>query len=304
MQTALVTGATGFLGSALVDALLRRGKRVVCIGRRNRGFLSDEAIHHRQCKFVTLDLRGNIDGALSAYTIDAIFHLAAKQPGRGLDFDDFYSGNVETTRNVIKYAEQSGVSQLVYVSTLSVFGKDPHVAILTEENIPIPTDHYGLTKYMAERLIEIELFQSRVQATVVRFPSLYGRNCRRGVIYTYYQLAKKGEPVEIYHRGQRYRNALYVDDAAQLLTLVSDKREHLGQFEIFSAGSQNSLRMADIAKYIKDFTGSSSRIIPVDKSSSTDWDVYIDITKAKRMLGFEPMTIEEGLKKYVEVMAR
>lgn len=302
MKTALVTGATGFLGSALAETLLEQDYKVIGIGRKEKGFLSDTTIKNDHFTLINCDLNANIKDALSAYAVDTVFHLAAKQPVAETNYEDFYTGNVTATRNVLNYAKQVGVSQFVYSSTLSIFDKDSSAKHLNEEGIPAPPNYYGLTKYFAERLIEIELTNTGVQATVIRFPSLYGRNHLGGIIYTYYQLARAGKPIEVYGDGNIMRNALYVNEAVNALCKIIHKRETLAHFELFLAGSANSLSMMRIAECIRDYTGSSSKIVPVGIPSSPPWDIYIDIAKAKTVLGFQSMTLEEGLKKYVEEM--
>ncbi|MBI2552445.1 NAD(P)-dependent oxidoreductase [Candidatus Uhrbacteria bacterium] len=300
MQTYLVTGATGFLGSALTGALLDRGKRVIGIGRRDQGFLSARAVKDPQFILRKLDLTQDVTAALSEYKIETIFHLAAQQPSSpALSFDDFYKGNVSTTRNVITLAKQSA-SQLIYVSTIAVCGVFDKE--LSEDVPAVPSNYYGLTKYIAERLIEIELQRTNVQATVVRFPSLFGRNHLGGMIYTYYQLAKEAKPIEVYGRGETLRNALYVDDAIDALCRVAEKKEILTPFEIFLVGSANSLPMARIAEYVRDYLHSSSKVVLIDKPSSPPWDVNMNIGKIKQRLGFSPMTLEDGIKKYIESM--
>lgn len=296
----MVTGVTGFLGSALVEALLDRGGRVIGIGRRDKGFLSDRIVRDQQFILCKLDLTQDITTTLSEYTIDTIFHLAAQQPSSpNLSFDDFYKGNVVTTRNVITLAKQS-VRQFIYVSTVAVWGATDKE--LREDVSPTPSNYYGLTKYIAERLIEIELHQTNVQATVVRFPSLYGRNHLGGVIYTYYQLAKEGKSIEVYGRGATVRNALYVDNAVDALCRVAGKRENLAPFEIFLTGSANALPMVKIAEYIRDCLHSSSKIVLIDKPLPSPQDMHVNIEKAKHLLGFNPMTLEDGIRRYVQNM--
>lgn len=304
MGTILVTGATGFLGSALVEALLGSGCRVLGIGRRSKGFLSDAVFNSTRFTLLNLDLTKDFAAALSNHNIEVVFHLAARQPGASIGFDDFYAGNVETTRQVIQYAKQAGVAQLVYISTVAVYGKDPRVSMITEEDIPTPMNHYGLTKYMAERLIEIELFQSSTQSTVVRFPSLYGRNHLGGMLYTYYQVAKENKPIEVYGKGEVLRNALYVEDAVDILIRAVERKADLASFEIFLAGSANSLSMGRIAECVRDYLRSSSDIIAIDKPPSPAWDMELDIGKARQRLGFNPMTLEEGIKRYSEDMCQ
>jgi len=302
METVLVTGATGFLGSALVEALFDQGKRVIGIGRRDQGFLSDRVVKDPQFILRRLDLTQDVEVALSEYKVDTIFHLAAQQPSSpNISFDDFYKGNVITTRNVIALAKQSA-SQLIYASTIAVWGALDKE--LCEDVPPTPNNYYSLTKYIAERLIEIELQRTNVQAIVVRFPSLYGRNHLGGMIYTYVQLARANTPIEVYGNGQTARNALYVGDAIKALCKVAENKDKLAQFEMFLAGSANSLPMAKIAQHVKDALGSSSPIVPIDKPSSPPWDVRINTEKAKNRLAFAPMRIEEGIRQYIKDILR
>ena len=98
----------------------------------------------------------------------------------------------------------------------------------------------------------------------------------------------------------RYRSLLYVQDAASLLLISAQKNANLSPFEIFNCGSSDSVKMIDIAKTITKLIGSSSTIIPVDKFSPTDWDVFIDISKIKKKLCFQPLSIEQGIKLYLK----
>jgi UDP-glucose 4-epimerase len=303
MNTFLVTGATGFLGSALTERLLNNGYKVIGTGRREKGFLSDEILGNENFTFLKADLSGDCSDSLRRFNVDGIFHLASQQPSfSNLAYGDFYKGNVETALSLINFTKVKKLKFIVYTSTGSIFGRQPNEKYINENSRPTPTTYYGLTKYIVERLLDIELKNTETKVVIIRYPSLFGKSYSGGVVYTYYKSAKKGQNIELYSKGQRYRNLLYVRDAVDILLKVIKNVDKLERFEVFTVGSRNSLRMKEIAQIIKKLLLSDSKIIPVDKRCPTDWDVFIDISKAQRTLNFNPMTIEEGLESYTEQM--
>ena len=295
----LVTGATGFLGSAVVERLLNEGYDVVGTGRKPKGFLSDVVLAHPNFSLIRLDLTD--DAALENLDpVDAVLHLASQLPSsKNVSFTDFLGANVQATYKLLRLAKQMNVQKFIYPSTGSIFSKKPGGDAITEESCPCPASYYGLTKYMSERLIEIELRDSNVKGVVVRYPSLYGKNHLGGIVYTFYTLAQKGLPIEVYSKGERYRNLLYVDDAVEILARLL-KSNQLDSFEIFCAGSPDSQTMLAIATLIRDLIGSKSQIIPVDKFPPNDWDVFIDISKLQNAIGFRPCSIKDGIKKFLK----
>lgn len=301
MKTFLVTGVTGFLGSALAERLLNEGYRVIGIARQERGLLSDAVVQSEYFTFIKADLSKELP-LQSDYYIDGMFHLAAQMPSVAHpSYKDFYDGNVETTLRLLEFARVCTPKFFVHSSTMSVFGAPPTARNLNETSIPTPTSYYGLTKYLAERLTEIMLRDTSTKAVVMRFPILFGKNYDSGMIYSYLQSAKEGKDIEVYGRGERYRSLLYVDDAVDALVRISGVADKLGQFEIVPLGSQ-SMTMRNIAERIKELTHSSSKIVLIDRVSPTDWDVFVDNARAQELLRFLSMTIDEGLKKYVEEM--
>jgi nucleoside-diphosphate-sugar epimerase len=87
-----------------------------------------------------------------------------------------------------------------------------------------------------------------------------------------------------------------------MLYLFYKNRKNLEQNEIFMIGSNDSLKLIEIARLISSLTKSSSAITPIDKFPPSDFDVIIDTTKAQKILGFQPLKIEDGLKKYIKDM--
>lgn len=299
MKTFLVTGATGFLGSALTEGLLNDGYRVIGIDQK-RGFLNDASLNNKHFTFLKTDINNNFSRLLRDFDIDGIFHLASRLPfSDGLTFQDFHRGNVETTLNIVNLAKTKDIKVIVYTSTNSIFGKRLKNKYINESSLPTPSSYYGLTKYMSERLLEVGLQRRDTKVVIIRPSSIYGKNDSNSIVNTYYQAAKSRSDIELYSKGERYRNLLYVGDAVNLLMNSARNIAKLDKFEIFEAGSKNSLKMMEIAKIIKRLLDSNSKIAPIDKRLSTNWDVFIDISKAQKILNFNPMTIEKGLESYV-----
>ena len=299
----LVTGATGFMGSTLVERLLFEGYDVVGTGRKPKGFLSDATLAHPKFSLARLDLTN--DAVLETLKpVDVIFHLASQLPtSKNVSFTDFLSANVQATYKLLRFAKQMNVQKFIYLSTGSIFSKKPEGDVVSEHSCPCPSNHYGVTKYMGERLVEIELRGSNVQGIVVRCPSIFGKNHHGGIVYTFYSLARQGLPVEVYSKGERYRNLLYIDDAVEVLArLLRVNQSDSFDFEIFCAGSQDSQTMLAIATMVRDVLRSKSEIIPVDKFPPSDWDVFIDTSKLKNVTGFTPLSIESGIKQYLNEM--
>ncbi len=304
MQTILVTGAGGFVGSNLCRELLRKGGfKVIALVRSNKGLLDDEIIVHKDLILENADIAMTLPERFNDYSIDSIVHLASQQPNRpDLKYEDYHRGNVLTSMSVADLACRKNVKKVVYVSTTSIFSGRNAGSCLTESSAPRPSSYYGITKYVAERLFDVELSRTETRTVILRCPSLIGKQSGGGLVHTYYELAKKNEEIEIYSRGERLRNLLHVNDLVKAIAISLDDYKNLGKYETFMVGSRDSIRMLSIANVIKSELGSSSVIRPVDKKLPVDLDVVLDISKATKLLGFTPMTVEEGLKFYIGEM--
>ena len=292
-QKILVTGAGGFVGRSLVRRLLSDGCSVVANVRSEKpaSFFAEDTSN---LTVIQADLVEGV-APFSDIELDAIIHLAAQQPlGSHLTYEDYYAGNVLTTRSVIELAKQKQVKFVGYASSTNILGAG--ASVIDENAAVIPVNHYGLTKYAAERLLDIELGGSDIKTAVMRYSTVIGPEAQAGLIHTYCELARNNENIDVFNNGERKRSLLHVDDAVDVMVSALTQSDKLNGFDVFTIGSKDSAKMIDIAGWVVEFMNSDSKVIPVDKALSVQRDAVLNISKAETMLGYSPMTVEEGLR--------
>ena len=294
MRAILVFGGTGFLGSSLVKFLSAQNIKVIIYKHKKKLYFSKKL--NKNLIYIS-SFNKNL---LKKYKIETILHLASKVFSKSNNLDDFYDINIKLTKKIIQFAKLLRVKQFIFVSTGSIFSKKSNNGIFDENSIPTPNTYYGLFKYMAEKLVEIEFQKTSIKSCIIIFPSIFGMNHKGGVVDTFYKLAKNNRSIKVFSNGNKFRNLLHISSAVDILYLVYKNRTKLLKHEIFMAGSKNSLKLIDIARLLIQFTRSKSNIITTKKTLQSDFDVKISTLKAKRLLGFKPLSIKDGLKKFVD----
>ena len=297
-QRVIVVGATGFLGDALAKALLKRGRMVIGIGRRERGFLCDDVIGDKNFVYLRGDSISKAKRYIRPGNIDAVFHLASQQPkSDNISYKDFHKGNVETTLEVADIAIKHRVKAVIYASTTAVFGKPGNGRTVSEESQPNPSNCYSLTKYIAEQTLKIMLAGTGIKVIVIRYPSLFGKNHLGGLVYTLYREAKTGKFINILGGGSCRRNILYVDDAARGIVLATEKYNKSGPVNL---GSGQEISIKDLVNLIVPLTGFKGKVIWDKSKPDGQPKRRLDVQKAKKEFGFTAkMNFEEGLKKTI-----
>ena len=295
MDTFLITGVSGFVGSSLAIQLLKDNHCVIGIARRADFCNKEQLSESKNFSFIQGEISLELLKKLDDVNIKGVYHLASQQPGNpNLQYADFYKGNVLTTLNLLQYFKQKPIDFFCYTSTISVFGKNKKRTI-NESEIPEPGNNYGLTKYISEKILEIEAVNFPGKFLVVRLQSVFGKNDGYGIVNTYYKQFKNNENVELVSNGEIYRNLILLEDSVDILARVINNYQSLNKYEIFQAASNNSLRTREIASIIKKYLNSESEIVPLDKKYIYDWDIFVDISKAKERLGFEPRSLESAI---------
>lgn len=305
MTTAVVTGANGFIGSHLVDALLERGDAVVAVDLQEGRNLA-EAAGRPGYRFVAADVRDSAAMAsVVGRTVDVVFHLAAivgvrnymKDPLAVLDV------NVIGTRNVLARAERFG-TRVVVTSTSEVFGRNPRVPWDENDDRVLGSTQvdrwsYSTSKAMCEHLAFAMHRHRGLPVTVVRYFNAYGP--RQAPIYVVSQTVQRvllGQPPIVYDDGQQTRCFTYVGDAVDGTILAASEPAAIG--EAFNLGSSTESTVSEVIDAVQAAVG--TRLEPERLNTREHYGaVYEDIgrrvpatDKARRLLGWSATTDLRG----------
>jgi dTDP-glucose 4,6-dehydratase len=295
----LVTGAAGFLGSHLTDALLADGHSVLGIDNLCTGSLRnlEHLQHESKFEFVETDICRPFDSK----KVDYIFNFAS--PASPVDY---YRLGVETlmvgsegTKKVLDIARKYG-AKFLHASTSECYG-DPSVHPQTEDywgNVnPIGIRSvYDEAKRFSEALVMAYHRYHKVDTHLVRIFNTYGPRLQKNdgrVISNFMIQALKGEDLTIYGEGVQTRSFCYVSDEIQGILGLSRTDEHLP----VNVGNPTEWKIVDCANAVLRVTGSQSKIVNCPLPEDDPTQRQPDISKARRLFGWEPkIDLEAGLK--------
>jgi UDP-glucose 4-epimerase len=282
-----ITGATGFLGGHLISQLLADGHSI-------KAFVIEEKPKlPKSVKWV----RGNLVSGEGIpeflKDIDVVIHLA----GRNLPpEEELIKDNVMATRNLIMEALKHPIKQFIFTSSVAVYGKDKK-SKFKENDECLPTTEYGLTKYLAEKIVQYWSTKTGESATIFRPFNIYGPGNAKGIIYTFYSDIKNDGKVIIYGDGKQERDYLYVGDIVEAFSTAIRKKK-AGVFNLGAAKKYSVLEVLEVFKKVleKDIKVGFS---PTDEGKV--FNINQDLSLAKKELNWEAKTsFEDGLKKTIE----
>lgn len=294
-MTILVTGGSGFIGSHLVDSLIRHGHRV--------RVMDTVPAHRPDVEFV----KGSITDAQA--TKDAarecthIFHLAAVS-----NVDEAYQNAVKTidvnvmgTANVLEGARKHSVDRVVFASTVWVYGGARGVDVHEDSPFYMPgAGHvYTSTKIASELLLHDYEELYGVPFTILRYGIPYGPRARSGtVIPIFFRKALAGEALTIFGDGSQYRNFLYVEDLAEgNVRAMAPVAEN----QIYNLEGPKPITVLEVAETIKKVLGGSVQIEFKPPRPGDYRGRVVSAEKATRDLGWRPVVeFEDGLRRYLE----
>lgn len=222
--TMLVTGAAGFIGSHLVEALLARGFMVVGFDNLSTGTTANLRVARDQAAFAFIegDIRDRaaVKGACAG--VDVVFHLAAvTSVTESMRAPDKYQAvNVMGTHNVLMEAVSVGVKRIVFASSAAVYGTPPTVPI--PEDAPLhPLSPYGASKVAAEAACTHMTAKNKILIPILRFFNIYGPRQsgakESGVVSRFISQAQHKKPLIIYGDGHQTRDFIFINDVVETL---------------------------------------------------------------------------------------
>jgi UDP-glucose 4-epimerase len=296
MAKILVTGGAGFIGSHLVDALVKRGHKVVVIDNLSTGF---KANLHPRAKFYQVDIcSAVIDKIFQKEKFDYLFHYAAQVDVRKslenpiLDVEVNISGSL----NLFRSCQKHGIKKIIFASSGgAIYGEQDFIPA-NERHPEMPISPYGVAKLSVEKYLHFYKEIYKIPYVAVRYSNVYGprQNPKgdSGVVAIFSEKLLKNEPVTIYGDGKQTRDYLYVSDAVNA-ALLGMKSKQSGAFNI---GTARETSVNQLYRLMKSRLTTKSRVIYAPFRAGEQLRSCIDYAKAKNYLGWKPaFDLDSGL---------
>lgn len=317
MNKVLVTGAAGFIGSHLVDALVARGDSVRCLVRKRDSL---KFLPKNKVEIVYGDITDKKSLIPAVRGVETIYHLAAKTDFGGRTWEEYYRPNVLGTRNLIDLAIKEKVKRFVFFSTIRTIGlKDSKIPI--NETVSYhPLNFYDRSKVEAEQLLIRAYQEKELPIVILRLSSVYGPR-DRGTYYSFFKTIAKGR-FFIIGNGKNLVSFVYVGNVVNATLLAGESKKAIGQ--TYFLNDDRPYTMRELSKTIANAFGKKlpsfylpeslgylagyglaglSKVLrfkpPLtpERIKNLTISYVFDISKAKRELGYSPkIGLKEGVK--------
>lgn len=295
----LVTGGAGFIGSHLSEELAAQGNEVCVLDNLSVGRNNLPVLKECGAEFVEGDIRDLALVTKVSKGCGAVFHLAAMNRAMRSIKNPLEANevNVTGTLNVLEACKANGVDRMIFASSSSVYGGAQKNNV--EDQTLHPLHPYGVGKLAGEEYCRVYHELYGVKTTVLRYVSVYGPRQRADIAYAavipkFIKAILSGGEMEVFGTGKQTRQFTYVKDNVRGTIAAWKNEKAVGQ--IFNIASGEETSVLDIAKTLEKITGKKSRIKHMDAIPGDPLTNKIDVSKAKRMLGFSPeYSLEKGL---------
>ena len=314
MQTYLVTGGAGFIGSHICMSLIKQSHRVINVDNFNDFY--DTTIKKRNIEplnnnsnysLYEADIRNKdiMSYIFKNNKIDAVIHLAGMAGVRPSINDPllYEDVNVRGTLTLLECMNQNKVNQLIFGSSSSVYGdSDYHVQFKEDQTLQPMLSPYAITKKRGEDYCYLYHYLHQFNTIVLRFFTVYGPGQRPDLaIYKFTHLINNSLPVPFYGDGTSMRDYSYIEDIIQGINQALTFLEKGGKvFEIINLSGGRTIRLKMLLSIIEKELGKSAILNRLPVQQGDVFATNADISKAKVMLNYSPQTsIEEGVQKFV-----
>ncbi len=311
----LVTGGAGFIGSHLLDRLVEGGGRAVCLDNFDdlyspqvkRANIAD-ALASGRVDLVEGDIRDAelCRSLLARDDVRAVVHLAARAGVRpSIEQPALYQQvNCEGTVNLLEAARLAdGVEKFIFGSSSSVYGINSKVPFSEDDPITQPISPYAATKRAGELLCHVYHHLYGLPVVCLRFFTVYGPRQRPDLaIHKFTRLIANGEPIPVYGDGTSRRDYTYYSDVVDGIMAALEAPL---DFEIINLGNSEPVELHRLIELIEECLGKQARIERLPDQPGDVPVTYADISKARRLLGYEPrFPIGQGIADFVEWFSR
>jgi UDP-glucose 4-epimerase len=304
MSTSIVTGAAGFIGSHLVEALLSQGKSVIGVDHFNNYYnpaLKRKNIslfaNNPNFQLIEADIQV-LDWATLLKGVDVVYHQAAQAGVRaswGQSFSNYTERNINATQVLLEAAKDARhLKRFVFASTSSVYGNAE--TLPTHECIyPQPVSPYGITKLAAERLCWLYYKNFGVPFTGLRYFTVYGPRQRPDMaFYKFFKAILLEQPISIYGDGEQTRDFTFVSDAIAANLAAATLPEAVG--EIFNIGGGSCVALTEVINTMEKIVDCPIRRQHLETAKGDARHTAADVSKAQNILLYQPqVSLIDGL---------
>ncbi len=326
MARILVTGAAGFIGAAVAQALLARGDTVLGIDNLNSYYdvrLKQARLARLQgdarFEFRVLDIadRPAMDGLALSGPFDGVVHLAAQagvrysvtHPAAYLD------SNLLGFGHVLELARRCAVKHLVFASSSSVYGANARLPFSEHDNVDHPVSLYAATKKANELMAHSYAWVHRLPCTGLRFFTVYGPWGRPDMSpFLFMRAILAGEPIKVFNQGDMERDFTYIDDVVQGVVRVLDRPAEEGPasaldspatssapWRIYNIGNSDPVRLLDYIKVYEKVLGKKAVLKMEPLQPGDVLATAADVRDLEQATGFRPTTpIESGVQRFAD----
>lgn len=315
MVEVLVAGGAGFIGSHLCKSLLNDNYKVFCIDNFITGDKNNikELLYNPQFEFIEHDITNPVQRSkFKVQSLDYIFHLASPASPNAKSKRSYINFPIETllanslgTYNLLELAREFG-SKFLFASSSEVYG-DPEISPQKETYFGNVNPNgvrsvYDEGKRFGEAITFGYVRKHSLDARIVRIFNTYGPMMQKDdgrVVSNFINQAIENIPITVYGRGTQTRSFCFIDDMVLGIKKAMFSRNTKG--EVFNLGNTEEKTILELAKLVKEMTGSSSEITFEDLPQDDPKTRKPDIAKAKKILEWEPRVgAKDGLRKTIE----
>jgi len=305
----LITGGAGFIGSNLIEKLLKEGYEVVCLDNFNDYYNPqikrnniEPFLRERNFNLVEADIRDKdtLEKIFEEYEFQKVIHLAAqagvrlslKQPNLYIDVI------VNGILNLLELSEEYKIKNFIFGSPSSVCGATKEIPFSEEVKLK-PISPYGVSKRTGELLCSTYNHLYNLPVTILRFFTVYGPRQRPDMaIHKFTKLIDEGKKIYLYGDGETSRDYTYISDIVE--GIISALNTDFN-YEIFNLGNSNPTNLSHLISLIEKNLGKSAKIKYLPEQPGDPSITFADISKSKRMLNYNPkIKMEEGIKRFIE----
>ncbi|WP_040726090.1 NAD(P)-dependent oxidoreductase [Thiomicrorhabdus sp. Kp2] len=295
LRTILLTGATGFIGSHLLEALIRQGYSVVVLKRSTSNLWRIDHLAG-QYKSYDVDLQSILD-VFDSEKIDVVIHLATlyRKFDNGHEVDEMIQSNVSFPLQLVETGVRKGVK--AFINTGTFFEYDCSTLPVKETSKVCPYNFYAKSKIIFEEVLKT--YSSQIAINTFRLFSPYGEMDNHKLVSMIINKAINDDVIEL-SEGLQKIDFIYVKDIVQAYVKAIERlnsRDWDAEYEVFNLGSGIALSIRDLVSVVEECLGQSVKKIWGEPSLLDIPIAFADTTKIRQVLGWEPeYTIHKGIK--------